>query len=140
VFHVYLPRHVGLRGRMWGTEVDQKSGRVTSADSCNHSHRVFLEHIRARSSASTSINSFGLYYESEMRSPVRISIFCAAMTTLFFGAARRNVPVVYRILTCDRQLLHYSSTTITVDHFGNHNPGITRDSRTAFASFSRFVP
>ena len=61
------------------------------------------------------------------------------MTTLFWGGARRNVPVVYRILTCDRQLLHYSSTTITVDHFGNHNPGITRDSRTAFTSFSRFV-
>ena len=77
MFHVYLPRHVGLRGRAWGTEVDRKSGRVTSADSCNHSHRVFLEHIRAsdRSSASTSINCFGLYYECEVRSPVRISIF-----------------------------------------------------------------
>ena len=61
------------------------------------------------------------------------------MTTLFWGGARRDVPVVYRILTCDRQLLHYSSTTITVDHFGNHNPGITRDSHTAFAFFSRFV-
>ena len=65
----------GLRGRAWGTEVDRKSGRVTSADSCNHSHRIFLEHIRARSSASTSINCFGLYYESGMHSPVRISIF-----------------------------------------------------------------
>ena len=83
-FSVYLPRHVGLLGRVWGTEVDQNGGRVTSADSCNHSHCVFVEHIHARSSASTSIDCFGLYYESERRYPVRISIFWAAMTTLFF--------------------------------------------------------
>ena len=61
------------------------------------------------------------------------------MTTLFFGAARRNVPVVYRILTRDRQLLDYSSTTITADHFSKQKQGITRDSRTAFTSFSRFM-
>ena len=74
-----------------------------------------------------------------MCSPVRILLFGAAITTLFFGAARRNVPVVCRILACDRQLLHYSSTTITADHFDKQKQGITRDSRTAFTSFSRFM-